>query len=267
MPSGSSPALLLPSFLHGTFMSVARKAAREGQRCGGQYRKDGTFPAPRELLEVPPGELVITHEVIDFQHERPAWRLYQVSRAMSGLCEALDWQNSFQVADEYEAFCRETAWGALYFTVAQTAPLSAERMALRLQALLRFWEPLQSARYLFKRLGAVLTLEELMLASSDWAVNAWCPVDEGSVRSRFELAAARMARATKEDCIDAILREMPRALANARNLKHRNVLADPSFLRERLERLSPEAFERVSGACTPDLLGQLYAWDHELGKQ
>jgi hypothetical protein len=92
-------------------------------------------------------------------------------------------------------------------------------------------------------------------------------VDEGSVRSRFELAAARMARATKEDCIDAILREMPRALANARNLKHRNVLADPSFLRERLERLSPEAFERVSGACTPDLLGQLYAWDHELGKQ
>ena len=31
--------------------------------------------------------------------------------------------------------------------------------------------------------------------------------------------------------------------------------------------LSPEAFERVSGAFTSDLLFQLYAWDRQLEKQ
>ena len=267
METGHPLSLQLPSFLHGSFMTVARKTSREGIRCSAQYRKDGTFPAPRELLEAAPGEVVLTHEVTDFQHEQPTWRLYMVSRVMSGLLKALDYQNTFQVRDAYEAFCHETAWGALHFAVEQNAPRSAQRTAHCLKAVLRFWEPLQSVRYLFKRLGAVLTLEELILASSDWAVDAWCPVGDSPIRARLELAAERMARATKEDCMEAILREMPRALTYARDLKHRDVLSTPSFWHEQLDKLPPGAFERVSGACTSDLLGQLYAWDRALGKQ
>jgi hypothetical protein len=219
------------------------------------------------MLEVPPDTVVLTHEVTDFQRERPAWRLYMVFNVVSGLCEALDWQNAFQVSDAYEAFSRETAWGALYYATAQEAPMSAERTALRLKAVLRFWEPLQSVRYLFKTLNAVLTLEGLMMASNDWAMDAWCPAGEGAVSTRLEMAAQRMACATKEDSIEAILRQMPRALESTRDLKHRHVLADPSFQRERLAVLAPEAFERVSGACTSDLLGQLYAWDRQLDQQ
>jgi hypothetical protein len=267
MAPGQPSTLRLPSFLHGIYPAVHQKTRKEGLRCGEQYRKDGTFPAPRQMLEVPSGEVVVAHEVVDFQRERPAWRLYMVSNVISGLCESLDWQNSFHVGDAYEAYCRETAWGALYFAIGQTAPMSAERVALRLRAVLRFWEPLQSARYLFKALGAALTLEELMVASCDWAMDAWCPVGEASVRARLEMAAERMARATRVDSMEAILREMPRALAYARNLKHRDVVADPSFQRQRLAALDSQGFERVSGACTSELLGQVYSWDRQLGKQ
>lgn len=267
MTSEPSSHLRMPAFLYGTFMFVARKASREGQRWGEQYRKDGLFPAPRELLDVPPGELVIAHEVADFERERPAWRLYLVSRVMSDVFKVLDYQNTRQVRDGFEAFCRGTAWGALHFAIEPTSPVSASQTALRLRAVGQFWEPLQSVRYLFKRLNAHLTLEELMVASNDWALDAWCALDEGSVRSRLELAAERMARATKGESIEAILREMPRAFTAARGLKHPSTLADPAFLRERLERLSPEAFADVSGACTSDLLGQLYTWERELEKQ
>lgn len=267
MTPGSSSSLRMPAFLHGTFMSVARKASREGERCGEQYRKDGSFPAPRELLDVPPGTGVTAHEVVDFERERPAWRLYLVSRVMSEVFKVLDYQNTLQARDDFEAFCRGTAWGALHFAIEPTSPVSASQTALRLRAVLQFWEPLQSVHYLFKRLNTRLTLEELMMASNGWAVDAWCPLDEGSVRSRFELAAERMSRATKSESIEAILRGMPRAFAAARELKHRSTLADPAFLRERLEGLSAEAFEDVSGACTSDLLGQLYTWDRELEKQ
>lgn len=267
METGQPASLQLPSFLHGSFTSVARQTSREGQRCGEQYRRDGSFPAPREMLAVSPGEVVITHEVADFQREEPAWRLYMVSRVMSGLLETLDYQNTFHVRDAYEAFCRETAWGALHFAVEQNAPRSAARTAVGLKAVLCFWEPLESARYLFKTLGAVLSLEELLLACNDWAVDAWCPVGDSPVRARLELASERMARATKADCVEAILREMPRALAYARDLKHRDVLSTPTFWREQLGLLPPRAFERVSGACTSDLLSQLYAWDRALGKQ
>ncbi len=98
-------------------------------------------------------------------------------------------------------------------------------------------------------------------------MEAWCPEGESSVRARLERAAERMARATREDCLEAILRQMPRALAAERDLKHREVLADPSFQREHLATLDSRSFERVSGACTSDLLALLFEWDDELGLQ
>lgn len=266
--SPEQPSFLrMPKFLHGTYAAVHQQARLEGRRCGEQYQKDGSFPAPLNLQELLPSEVVTTHEVADFQREHPAWRLHGVSSVLEGLYEASNWQSPIPVRDAYEAFCRETAWGALYFAISPTGPVSAERTALRLRAVLRFWEPLQSARYIFNTLKTVLSLEELMMASNDWAMEAWCPVSEASVRSRLEMAAERMARATSEDSIEAILRQMPRALAAARCLKHRDVLADPTFLRQRLATLEPRAFARVSGACTSDLLGQLYAWDRQLEKQ
>jgi hypothetical protein len=267
MKPGQTPSLQLPSFLHGTFRSVQQKAKREGLRCGEQYQKDGTFPLPRQMLEVPRGEVVVAHEVVDFLRERPAWRLYMVSDVMSGLREALDWQNTSSMRTAYEAFFRETAWGAVFFATTYLHPMSAERMAKRLQAVLRFWEPLQCARYLFKKLGEAHTLEDLMVASCDWAMDAWCPGEAAPVRERLVLAAERMARATREDCIEAIFREMPRALAHVGKLKYRNVVADPGFQRERLATLDPRAFERVSGALTGEIMSLLLDWDHELGLQ
>jgi len=60
---------------------------------------------------------------------------------------------------------------------------------------------------------------------------------------------------------------MPRALAAGRDLKHRQVLTDPAYQRERLAALDALSFERVSGACTSDVLEKLYDWDRELGLQ
>lgn len=196
----------------------------------------------------------------DLQREPPAWRLYSLWNVLEGLFEALDWQNTAAARDAYEAFCRETAWGALYFVLLQAAPMSAERVALRLQAVLRFWEPLQSVRYVFKAHDTLLTLEELMLAACDWAMDAWCPEGGSSIQERLERAAERMARASKEDCIEAILRQLPRVLTATRGLKHPDVLANPAEWRQRLALLDPESFARLSSACTADLLAQVYAW-------
>ncbi|HEX5748361.1 MAG TPA: hypothetical protein VFZ09_19125, partial [Archangium sp.] len=162
--------------------------------------------------------------------------------------------------------CLETAWGALHFALAQMGPVSAQRTAKRLQAVLRFWEPLDSARYLFKKLGTAQTLEEVMVASCDWAMDAWCPEEDASVRERLALAAERMARATREDCIEAIFRGMPRALAHAGKLKHYRVVADPDFQRERLATLDSWSFDRVSGARPGDLIWLLTIWERELEK-
>lgn len=257
----------MPSFLHGSFAAVARKTRKEGHRCGEHYGQSHSFPPPSALMEVSPSEVVISHEVVDFQREQPAWRLYQVSRVVSGLYEAMDFQNTLAVRDAYESLCREEAWGALYFAIAPPSPVSAERTALRLQAVLRFWEPLDSVRYLFTAPNAVLTLDELMMATHGWALEAWGPAEEAPLRERLTMTAERLARATREDSVEAILRQLPRALAEARALKHRDLLSNTDFQRQRLALLSPEAFARVSGACTGYLLELLYDWDHQASAQ
>jgi hypothetical protein len=176
-------------------------------------------------------------------------------------------QNTLQVRDAYEAFCRESAWGALYFAVTHPGPASAERTALRLQALLRFWEPLQSVRYRFTAPNAALTLEDLIMAACPWALEAWAPHEEASVHARLELAVERLTRATRDDSVEAALRQLPRALAAANGLKHRELLSEPAFQRMHLAMLSAEAFARISGACTGYLIELLYDWDHQVGAQ
>jgi hypothetical protein len=239
---------------------------REGRRCAEQYQQDGSLSAPRELLEVPPGEVVITEKVIDLQKGRPSWRLYMVSEVKDALYKALDWKDASHVRDVYEASIRDTPWGALHHAVAYVAPMDAERIALRLQAVLRFWDSLQSAHYLFGSADALLTLDELMGAACDWAMDAWCPEGGASVRTRLDVAAERMARATREESIEAILRQLPRALPLAHGLRHREALANPKLWRERLATLDMESFERISAAMTANLLEHLYIWDKQLGE-
>lgn len=261
------PALEIPSFLFGTYASIERSATREGQRCARQYQEDGTIPSPREMAEVKEGEIIITRGVVDLVRERAAWRLYMVASTTDALCGALDWKNAWHLYDLYEAMAGQMAWGALYYAISIIEPMGTERVAVRLERVLRFWEVLDRARYIVRSPSAVLTLDELMTDACGWAVAAWCPEVQGDRRTRIATAASRMARATREDSIEAVLRQLPKVLPLARELEHRDVLADPAVWRARLSALDVESFGRVSAALPANLIECLYSWDKELGRQ
>ncbi|MFY0579490.1 hypothetical protein ACN28S_39220 [Cystobacter fuscus] len=76
-----------------------------------------------------------------------------------------------------------------------------------------------------------------------------------------------MAHATREECLEAVLRVIPLLVEGDNDLKHPEVLRDPGFLRERLSALSPEKFVSLSGAEKYTVSAQLSAWDRELGRQ
>jgi hypothetical protein len=209
---------------------------------------------------------VFTHELIDFQPEAPAWRLYRVWEVTTSLCESLGEMDRGSLREAYEAAFRETAWGALYYATAELAPYGAERTGLRLAAVLRFWDSLQHGRYLHKRLAEFLTLEQLLVASCGWALEAWCPEGAHSLPARLEVASRRLVRATKAECMETLLRQLPSILLHARDLEHPGVVTDPSFWRERLDTLDDASFERISAACPAWVLQRLYLWDKQLGQ-
>jgi len=264
MESKPFPSLEMPSFLFGSYVEVHRKATKEGRRCATRYQKEGVFPLPHEMLPVKPGSVVLMDGAADFTREQPAWRPYMLSDMREGLYKALDWKGTAQAREQYESAFRETAWGALHYAITYVAPMDVASFALRFKALLRFWDALQTARYLFTSPDAALTLDELIVAACSWALDAWCPDEGGSVRTRLEGAVERMSTATKEDSIQAILRQMPHVLASAQGLKHRELLAEPAFWQERLTTLDPESFQRISAGLTANILERLHLWDRQI---
>jgi hypothetical protein len=130
---------------------------------------------------------------------------------------------------------------------------------------LRFWEVLQSPRYAF-RFGKQYTLEDLLEDLYGKTLEAWCPGGPASVREHLSLTVERMARATREECLEVLLRVIPMLVEGDTDLKHHEVLSDPDFLRERLAALPAEDFEEISSAERFSVAVQLSAWDRELGR-
>jgi hypothetical protein len=139
-------------------------------------------------------------------------------------------------------------------------------MANRLASVLRFWDVLQGPRYAFWSFDQKYTLEELMDDIYRKTLEAWCPGGPASVREHLALTVERMSRATREDCLEAVLRVIPVLVEGDTDLKHHEVLSDPDFLRERLRALSPEDFEGFSSAYKYAVAVRLAAWDRELGR-
>ena len=266
MTTQQPPALEFPAMLHGSIPSIRRKVRAEGQWWAREYLKAGTFPQPRQMREVPPGEILVMHSGADFDSARPRWRVNLFVEVFIGLNECVQKEDRQRMRDAFESFCLSTSWGALYHAVSPPPLRSAERMANRLASVLRFWDVLQALRYAFWSFDQQYTLEELMDDIYRKTLEAWCPRGPVSVREHLALTVERMARATREDCLEAVLRVIPGLVEVDTHLKHREVLSDPSFLRERLSALPPGKFEDFSSAYKYAVSGQLWDWDRELGR-
>jgi hypothetical protein len=262
-----SPVLEFPAWLYDTTAAILRKVRTEGRWWAREYLKTGAFPQPRQMRQMQPGEVLVMHSGAEgFDWNRPRWRVHLFVEVFTSLDECVPEEERQRTEEAFESFCLSTPWGALYHAVSPPPRRSAERMANRLTSVLRFWDVLQGPRYAFWSFEQKYTLEELLEDIYRKTLEAWCPGGPASVREHMALAVERMSRATREDCMEAVLRVIPVLVEGDTDLKHPEVLSDPDFLRERLSALSPKDFEDISSAYKYAVTGQLAAWDRELGR-
>ena len=261
------PVLEFPAWLYDTTAAIRRKARAEGRWWAREYLKSGAFPLPRQMRQVLPGEVLVMHSGAEgFDWNRPRWRVHLFLGVFMDLNEGVPKEERQRMRETFESSCLSTPWGALYHAVSPPPLRSAERMANRFASLLRFWDVLQGPRYAFWSFEQKYTLDELMEDIYGKTLEAWCPGGLASVREHMTLAVERMARATREECEEAVLRLMPVLVEGDNNLKHHEVLSDPDFLRERLSALPPKDFDDLSSAEKYSVDVQLSAWDRELGR-
>ncbi|MCY1083518.1 hypothetical protein [Archangium lansingense] len=265
MTTDQSPVLEFPAWLHGTTAAILRKVRAEGHWWAREYLETGAFPQPRKMRQVLPGELLVVRSGGEFDLGRTRWWLHMFGEVFMGLNEGVPEEERQRMEAAFESFCLSTPWGALYRAVSPLPPHSAVHMANQLASVLRFWEVLQGPRYAFWP-GSKYTLDELMEEIYGKTLEAWCPGGPAPVREHLALTVEHMARATREECMEAVLRVMPVVVERDADLKHREALRDPDFLRERLRALPPEDFEDVSSAYLYAVGGPLWAWHRELGR-
>ncbi|WP_338023717.1 hypothetical protein [Archangium primigenium] len=199
--------------------------------------------------------------------DRPSWRLHMFVDVFMELAEGVPDNQRQRVEESFETFCLGTPWGALYHAISPPPQRDAEHMATRLAALLRFWDVLQGPRYAYRVPDTHHTLDALIAYIYGLTLEAWCPRESASVREHLARTVEHMARATREDCLEAILRVAPSLVRMNTDLQNRERLTDPVFLREGLAALSPGDFASLSSADRYAVNGQLYAWDRALGRR
>ncbi|HYO58443.1 hypothetical protein [Archangium sp.] len=264
MTTKQSPVLELPAWLHGTIATIRRKVRAEGKWWARKYLETGAFPEPRLLRQVQPGEVLMMHSGAEFGAPQACWRMHMFVGVFMDLNEGFQQEERSHARAVFESFCLNTPWGALYHAVSPPPPRSAERMAGRLASVLRFWDVLQGPRYAFWSFDDDYTLEALMEDIWRKTLEAWCPGGPAAVREHLALTVERMAHATREERLEAVLRVIPLIVQGDKDLKHPEVLSDPGFLRERLSALPSDKFVSLSGAEKYTVAAQLSAWDREL---
>lgn len=260
-----SPVLEFPAMLYGTAGEIRRKLKAQGKTWVREYLKTGGFTPPRSMRPVLPGEVLEAHSGMVFSNG-PCWRTHMFTAVLMSLDEGVPREERQRMEDVFESFCLSTPWGAISYGAPPPPPRSAERLAKRLAALLRFWDVLQDPRYAFFP-WREFTLEELVEHIYGLTMEAWCPGGTASVREHLTLTVERLARATQEECIKAVLRVIPELLKRNTHIKHRETLSNPNLQRERLAALRPEDFEDVSCADRYSVTGALYEWDRALGRE
>ncbi|MBM7119422.1 hypothetical protein [Archangium primigenium] len=268
MPAPSALVLEFPAMLHGHLGAIRRDVRAQGKAWAREYLKTGGFTQPKRMIQVPPGGLLLMHSGAEFDinpHER--WRPHLLHGVFPSMNDGVPDEASSLMEEAFETFCLSTPWGALDHAVAPLPLRSAHRMARRLAALLRFWDVLRLPRYAYRVADTHHTLDELIAYLYRETMDAWCPGGPASVREHLTLMVERMARATREDCLEALLRLIPILVKMDTGLRHREQLSDPRVLRERLLALPTADFDDVSSGNKYTVATQLSAWDRALARR
>lgn len=273
--------LLFPEFLYGEQAPTRRKMKAEAKKWGKRYAKSGDFPEPK-LMPVPPGSIVVWEQcALEFMkwgvstendpewakvcsragRHVPRWHLYHLIFFWSEIPLVDDRRETYRaLLKAYETFVQRYPWGAL--VIAMTRPLEnpIPVVVRRVDALLSFWDPLDTIRYLGHDLYPV-SLTDFVRRLYQFLLAMWVDQPTGDVRADLRTAITNMPKASESEIHARILRGARWYVETWPHVKHRDwLLQTPGLLERELERVrreDPEGYAELAGSGGYGLVGPL----------
>ncbi len=244
-------AILFPAFVYGDHAVCRRKVRAEAKKWAKRYEQRGDFPEPM-LIPVPPGSVMICAQVeadiIAFGAgaHNPRWFFYLVDYLrMEVRPPSRPPRSIFQ--PQFEAFVCRYPWGALSVAIEEW-DASIHLVAQRLEAVLSFWEQLDTLRY---RRIRQMTLADLMFVFYEGTIRMWVDAPAGSVKDALRAASKQMRTASEGEIHTRMIRHLHEVADTDPNLKHREWLKSPGLIEAevlRMKETNPERYESLSTA-------------------
>jgi hypothetical protein len=252
--------LLFPAFLYGELSPTQRKMKAESKNWGKRYAKSGDFPEPK-LIPVPPGSIIFLERMaLEFMRgggstendpewakvcmragrHVPRWHFHHLDHFWCNIPLVDECREALHTMFKaYEAFVQGYPWGAL--VIATTRPLfNTIPVAMRrIEALLSFWEPLDTVRYTDIDL-CPRSLTELLQRPYQEIVVMWVDRPTGDLRVDLRTVINNMPKASEDEIRARALRSARWFIETWPHLKHRQWLKTPGLLERELERLRLE---------------------------
>lgn len=272
--------LLFPEFLYGELSPTQRKMKAETKKWGKRYAKSGDFPEPK-LIPVPPGSIVFWERMAlefmkwgvstenDPEWEKvclragrhvPRWHLHHLVHFWSDIPTVED-RNEIRwpMFKAYETFVQRYPWGALVIAMARPLDNPIPVATRRIDALLSFWEPLDTIRYVDIHLYPV-SLTDFVMRLYRETVVMWVDKPTGDARADLRTAITNMPKASDDEIHQRILRSAHWFVETWPYLNHREWLKSPGLLERELERVrreEPETYAALAAFSGGGLAGTL----------
>jgi hypothetical protein len=193
----------------------------------------------------------------------PHWRLYFVRRLRSAITDRLpedaDWG---EVTAAFDMFTLRFPWGALDAAIGQVVPNTLESTAVRINAVLSFWNKLDTLRYIDRR-RQVIGLTELVAQASAGLRDLWLDARGTDLKSDLVAALERAATAQPELACERLARHMAMIARTNENVIHKDILTNEMWLRNRLAALTPERLSTLRTGNESAVRRELYKLDAE----
>lgn len=274
--------LLFPEFLYGELSPTQRKMKAETKKWGKRYAKSGDFPEPK-LMPVPPGSVVIWERMAldlmkwgvstenDPEWEKvclragrhvPRWHLHHLDIFMYEIPRP-DGEDHLKIRarfrETYESFVCRYPWGALVIAITRPHDNTIPVTTRRIEALLSFWEPLDTIRYVSHELYPVPLAGFVREPYRDMLA-MWVDKPSGDLRVDFRTTITNMPKASEDEIRARVLRNARWIIETWPHWKHPQWLKSPGLLEGELERLrreDPDIYAELPTRGGGVLCGQL----------
>ncbi len=252
-------SLMFPAFMYGDRTTCRRKMKAEAKKWAKCYAEGRPFPEPK-LIPVPPGSIMFIDETTahwvasGFSFTGPnmvtinkdagqdglrlQWRPY----LLHDLEFEIEWHPILKLSKEqcfafrrrFIPFVCQYAWGAISAATLGCLHNSFELAIPRIEAVLRFWEPLDTLKYADVRARPV-SLAEFMKENFEDIVVMWVDQPTGNIRLDLPIAIKRMQTASADKIHERLLERLHEHVEVQTGLAHRDWLKSDGVIESGLE--------------------------------